>query len=84
MFGFDWTTVLGQGSIAVWATIVIAWLLMFPISLLTGRLFSLVWDDYVDLRGSFRRATFSKSDRQELAAALGEIKRELTDFDLAL
>jgi hypothetical protein len=54
---------------------------MFPISLLNGRLFSLVWDDYVDLRGSYRRARFSKSDQQKLAAALGKIKRELADFD---
>ena len=79
--GFDWTTVLGQGSMAIWSTIVIAWLLMFPISLLTGRLFSLVWDDYVDLRGSFRRVTFSKSDKQELASLLDNIKRELANFD---
>jgi hypothetical protein len=79
--GFDWTTVFGQGSIAIWFTIVITWLLMFPISLLTGRLFSLVWDDYVDLRGSFRRATFSKSDKQELASLLDNIKRELANFD---
>jgi hypothetical protein len=54
---------------------------MFPISLLTGRLFSLVWDDYVDLRGSFRRVTFSKSDKQELASLLDNIKRELANFD---
>jgi hypothetical protein len=81
VFGFDWTTCLGQGSIATWSSIGILWLLMFPISLLTGRLFSLVWDDYVDLRGSYRRATFSKSDKQELISLLGEIKLELANFD---
>jgi len=81
VLGFDWTTSIGEGSAAVWSVIVIAWLLMFPISLLTGRLFSLVWDDYVDLRGSYRRATFSKSDKQELISLLGEIKLELANFD---
>ena len=63
------------------STILITWLYMFPISLLTGRLFSVVWDDYVDFRGSFRRATFSKSDKQELASLLDNIKRELANFD---
>lgn len=81
IFGFDWTTVLGQGSAAVWSAIVMLWLLMFPVSLLTGRLFSLVWDDYVDLRGFYRRVTFSKSDKQELASLLGDIKVELADLD---
>jgi 1-acyl-sn-glycerol-3-phosphate acyltransferase len=81
MFGFDWTTAIGQGSIAVWSAVGIMWLLMFPVSLLTGRLFSLVWDDYVDLRGSYRRARFSNSDKQELASLLGKIKVELADFD---
>ncbi|MDB4656880.1 hypothetical protein OAE50_01295, partial [Candidatus Poseidoniaceae archaeon] len=80
-FGFDWTTVLGQGSIAVGSAIVILWLLMFPASLLTGRLFSLVWDDYVDLRGSYRRTIISNSDKQELASLLDKIKVELADFD---
>ena len=81
MVGFDWTTALGQGNIAVWSAIGILWLLMFPVSLLTGRLFSLVWDDYVDLRGSYRRARFSNSDKQELVSLLGKIKVELADFD---
>ena len=81
IFGFDWTTVLGQGSAAVWSAIVMLWLLMFPVSLLTGRLFSLVWDDYVDIRGFYRRVTFSKSDKQELASLLGDIKVELADLD---
>jgi hypothetical protein len=81
ILGFDWTTSIGEGAAGVWLAIGILWLLMFPISLLNGRLFSLVWDDYVDLRGSYRRARFSKSDQQKLAAALGKIKRELADFD---
>ena len=72
---------IGQESIAVWSAVGILWLLIFPVSLLTGRLFSLVWDDYVDLRGSYRRARFSNSDKQELASLLGKIKVELADFD---
>ena len=78
LVGKDWTQSFGNSSLEIGFAIFMMWLLMFPISLLTGRLFSLVWDDYVDARGFYRKLTMSSNDKEELFKHLAEIKRDLS------
>ena len=54
------------------------WLAMFPLSLVTGRLFSLVWDDYVDLRGYIRKSRMTTEDKNELFQIITELKHDLS------
>ena len=74
----NWTESLGTSQFNVALSIIMLWLAIFPISLFTGRLFSLVWDDYVDLRGYIRKLRFPKKDRTELFKIITEIKRDLS------
>lgn len=73
-----WTEAFGTSEFSVALSICMLWLAMFPISLITGRLFSLVWDDYVDLRGYIRKIKLPKADRKELFQIIAEIKQDLS------
>tara|TARA_B100001287_G_scaffold274044_1_gene278610 strand:- start:3721 stop:4770 length:1050 start_codon:yes stop_codon:yes gene_type:complete len=73
-----WTEAFGTSELSVALSICMLWLAMFPISLITGRLFSLVWDDYVDLRGYIRKIRLPKADRNELFQIIAEIKQDLS------
>ena len=73
-----WTEAFGTSEFGVALSICMLWLAMFPISLFTGRLFSLVWDDYVDLRGYIRKIKLPKADRNELFQIIAEIKQDLS------
>jgi hypothetical protein len=73
-----WTEAFGTSRFSVVVSICMLWFAMFPISLFTGRLFSLVWDDYVDLRGYIRKIKLSKTDRNELFEIITEIKLDLS------
>ena len=73
-----WTEAFGTSEFSFAASIFMLWLAMFPISLFTGRLFSLVWDDYVDLRGYIRKIKLPKTDRIELFQIITEIKQDLS------
>ena len=74
----NWTELLGTSQFSVALSIIMLWLAIFPISLFTGRLFSLVWDDYVDLRGYIRKLRLPQKDRTELFQIITEIKRDLS------
>ena len=50
LIGIEWFESFGSSSYSVALAIIMTWLLMFPLSLLSGKLFSLVWDDFVDFR----------------------------------
>ena len=54
------------------------WLAMFPLSLFTGRLFSVVWDDYVDLRGYIRKLRMPNKDKEELFKIIIQLKQDLS------
>ena len=73
-----WTETFGASDISIAVSICMLWFAMFPISLFTGRLFSLVWDDYVDFRGYVRKLKLPKTDRNELFQIIGEIKQDLS------
>jgi hypothetical protein len=79
--GFDWTESIGTSTTEILLACGLMWLLMFPISLFTGRLFSLVWDDYVDLRGYYRKQKVSSSDKQELFELIAELQQDLSGSD---
>ena len=79
--GFDWTKSIGTSTTEILLACGLMWLLMFPISLFTGRLFSLVWDDYVDLRGYYRKQKVSSSDKQELFELIAELQQDLSGSD---
>ena len=79
--GFEWTESIGTSTTEILLACGLMWLLMFPISLFTGRLFSLVWDDYVDLRGYYRKQKVSNSDKQELFELIAELQQDLSGSD---
>ncbi len=53
---------------------------MFPLSLFTGRLFSVVWDDYVDLRGYIRKLRMPNQDKEELFKIIIQLKQDLSGW----
>ena len=77
IIGSDWTEYFGTAAENIALAVVMMWLLMFPVSLFTGRLFSLVWDDYVDFRGFLRKSRMSSKDKEELFSIVAEIKQDL-------
>jgi len=79
--GVEWTELLGGTSFSLLLAMLLAWLLLFPIFLFTGYLASIVWDDYVDARGFFRKMKMPKKDKQELNSLLTKLKTELSKSD---
>ena len=78
LIGIEWFESFGSSFYSVTLAIIMTWLLMFPLSLLSGKLFSLVWDDFVDLRGLYRKQRMSASDKEELFKIIGELKQDLS------
>jgi hypothetical protein len=81
IIGSDWTEYFGTAVENIALAVVMMWLLMFPVSLFTGRLFSLVWDDYVDFRGFLRKSRMSNKDKEELFSIVAEIKQDLPSLE---
>jgi len=79
--GVEWTELLGGTSFSLLLAMLLVWLLLFPIFLFTGYLASIVWDDYVDTRGFFRKMKMPKKDKQELNSLLTKLKTELSKSD---
>ena len=50
---------------------------MMPLFLFIGNLSSLVWDDYVALRGFTRKFTMAKDDKERLYSLLLETNQQL-------
>ena len=73
----NWIEAFGMSQFSMGMSIFMVWLAMFPVSLFTGQLFSLVWDDYVDLRGYLRKQKMSTQTRNELFQIITEMKQEL-------
>jgi len=73
----NWIEAFGMSQFSMGLSIFMLWLAMFPVSLFTGQLFSLVWDDYVDLRGYLRKQKMSTQTRNELFQIITEMKQEL-------
>ena len=76
--GWYWTESFGTSATELMLACVMMWLLMFPLSLVTGRIFSLVWDDFTDLRGYFRKQKISKKEKQKLFDLIAELKQDLS------
>ena len=75
----DWTIMLGDNSFSRIISCLLIWLAIFPLTLFTGQLFSLVWDDYVSLRGVYRRLRIPPDDRREVIDLITQIKQEMTE-----
>jgi len=73
----NWIEAFGMSQFSMGMSIFMVWLAMFPVSLFTGQLFSLVWDDYVDLRGYLRKLKMSTQTKNELFQIITEMKQEL-------
>ena len=73
----NWIEAFGMSQFSMGMSIFMVWLAMFPVSLFTGQLFSLVWDDYVDLRGYLRKLKMSTQTQNELFQIITEMKHEL-------
>tara|TARA_B100000575_G_C23115600_1_gene644866 strand:+ start:67 stop:1116 length:1050 start_codon:yes stop_codon:yes gene_type:complete len=73
----NWIEAFGMSQFSMGLSIFMLWLAMFPVSLFTGQLFSLVWDDYVDLRGYLRKLKMSTQTKNELFQIITEMKQEL-------
>ena len=76
--GWYWTESFGTSATELMLACFMMWLLMFPLSLVTGRIFSLVWDDFTDLRGYFRKQKISKKEKQKLFDLIAELKQDLS------
>ena len=77
-FGWDWTESFGTSTTELMLACSMMWLLMFPLSVLTGRIFSLVWDDFTDLRGYSRKQKIPKKEKQKLFELIAELKQDLS------
>ena len=73
----NWIEAFGMSQFSMGLSIFMLWLAMFPVSLFTGQLFSLVWDDYVDLRGYLRKLKMSPQTKNELFQIITEMKQEI-------
>ena len=78
IIGINWTDCFGSSQFSTIFSVFMMWLAMFPLSLVTGRLFSLVWDDYVDLRGYIRKSRMTTEDKNELFQIITELKHDLS------
>ena len=77
LVGFNWTEVLGTGVLFNSLSIVIFWLICFPVFWLSGKLGSLAWDDYTYLRNFVRRRTMPKADRHNLKGLMKNLTQEI-------
>ena len=77
LVGFNWTEVLGSGVLLNSLSIVIFWLICFPVFWLSGKLGSLAWDDYTYLRNFVRRRTMPKADRHNLKGLMKNLTQEI-------
>ena len=79
VIGFEWFESFGNSPYNVAFAVIMTWFLMFPLSLFSGKLFSLVWDDIVDLRGFYRKQRMTNHDKKELFKLIAELKQELSN-----
>ena len=77
LIGFEWTEIFGSGILFNLISIIMVWLLCFPVFWLSGKLGSLAWDDFTYLRNFFRRQKMSKSDRQNLKGLMKILIQEI-------
>jgi hypothetical protein len=77
LIGFDWTEVLGSGVLFNSLSIVMFWVICFPVFWLSGKLGSLAWDDYTYLRNFVRRRTMPKADRHNLKGLMKILTQEI-------
>ena len=75
--GVCWPYIWGESTYMVVFACVILWILMMPLFLFIGNLSSLVWDDYVALRGFTRKLTMSKDDKEKLQSFLSKTNQQL-------
>ena len=75
--GVCWPYLLGESTYMVVFACVIFWILMMPLFLFIGNLSSLVWDDYVALRGFTRKFTMAKDDKERLYSLLLKTNQQL-------
>ena len=78
IIGVNWTELFGLSQFSTIFSVFMLWLAMFPLSLFTGRLFSVVWDDYVDLRGYIRKLRMPNKDKEELFQIIIQLKQDLS------
>ena len=78
IIGVNWTELFGPSQFSTIFSVFLLWLAMFPLSLFTGRLFSVVWDDYVDLRGYIRKLRMPNKDKEELFKIIIQLKQDLS------
>ena len=78
IIGVNWTELFGHSQFSTIFSVFMLWLAMFPLSLFTGRLFSVVWDDYVDLRGYIRKLRMPNQDKEELFKIITQLKQDLS------
>ena len=78
IIGVNWTELFGHSQFSTIFSVFMLWLAMFPLSLFTGRLFSVVWDDYVDLRGYIRKLRMPNQDKEELFKIIIQLKQDLS------
>ena len=78
IIGVNWPELFGPSQFSTIFSVFMLWLAMFPLSLFTGRLFSVVWDDYVDLRGYIRKLRMPNKDKEELFKIIIQLKQDLS------
>ena len=77
LINYNWTEFLGQGAFETIVAIVILWICMIPLFWLSGRLWSLAWDDYMSLKKFIKRQKMTKSTRTNLKSLLENINKDI-------
>ena len=77
LIGIEWFESFGSSSYSVALAIIMTWLLMFPLSLLSGSCFP--WFGMtLSTFGVYRKQRMSASDKEELFKIIGELKQDLS------
>ena len=77
IINFDITSIFGKGQVAKFSNFVVLYLAMFPLFWLSGRMFGLWWDGYVDARRAVSRLTAQGTYKQMLEQRLHQLVSDL-------
>ena len=80
LFSFDATAMFGGGQTSQILSLVVLYVVMFPLFWLSGRMFGFWWDGYVDARRAFSRLSAGSLYKQKLEQRLQALSTELESF----
>ena len=80
LLSLDATAMFGGGQTSQILSLVVLYVVMFPLFWLSGRMFGFWWDGYVDARRAFSRLSAGSLYKQKLEQRLQALSTELESF----